>query len=74
MGRVLSKKIQVSFSDAQIDLISKFKGEFGVSESEIIRGIVVAWLSEKSFISTVVKNRMFSSVDNKQNTEQTNDK
>ncbi|MBT7556986.1 CopG family transcriptional regulator [Candidatus Woesearchaeota archaeon] len=70
----MSKKIQVSFSDAQIDLISKFKGEFGVSESEIVRGIVIAWLSEKSFISTVVKNRICSSMDNKQNTEESNEK
>jgi|SaaInlStandDraft_3_1057020.scaffolds.fasta_scaffold132021_2 hypothetical protein len=74
MESVLSKKIQVSFSDAQIDLISKFKGEFGVSESEIVRGIVIAWLSEKSFISTVVKNRICSSMDNKQNTEESNEK
>jgi len=73
MESILSKKIQVSFSDAQIDLISKFKGEFGVSESEIVRGIVIAWLSEKSFISTVVKNRIFSSTDNKQNTEESDD-
>lgn len=60
----MSKKIQVSFSDGQIDLINNFKGEFGDSESEIVRGIVIAWLSEKSFISTVVKNRMITKNNN----------
>ena len=56
----MSKKIQVSFSDRQIDLIEKFKGELGESDAEIVRGIVISWLAEKSFISTVVKNRIAS--------------
>lgn len=54
----MSKKIQVSFSDRQIDLIEKLKGEFGDTDSEVVRGIVVSWLAEKSFISTVVKSRI----------------
>lgn len=54
----MSKKIQVSFSDRQVDLIEKLKGEFGDTDSEVVRGIVVSWLAEKSFISTVVKSRI----------------
>jgi len=54
----MSKKIQVSFSDKQVELISRLKGEFGDTESEVVRAIVIAWLAEKSFISTVVKNRI----------------
>lgn len=54
----MGKKIQVSFSDKQLALISELKGEFGDSESEVVRSIVVAWLAEKSFISTTVKKRM----------------
>lgn len=54
----MSKKIQVSFSDKQVELIAKLKGEFGDTDSEVVRGIVIAWLAEKSFISTIVKNRI----------------
>ena len=54
----MSKKIQVSFSDKQAELLSKLRGEFGDSESEVVRGIVLAWLAEKSFISAAVKNRI----------------
>lgn len=54
----MGKKIQVSFSDRQTDLIGKLKGEFGDTESEVVRGIVIAWLAEKSFISTIVKSRI----------------
>lgn len=65
----MSRKIQVSFSDRQVELLSLFKGEFGDSESEIIRGIVLAWLSEKSFITTIVKNRIQSEQENILNME-----
>ena len=54
----MSKKIQVSFSDRQIELIDKFKGELGDTDSEIVRGIVIAWLSEKGFISAIVNQRI----------------
>lgn len=56
----MSKKIQVSFSDKQLELLNKFKGEFGDTDSEIIRGIVIAWLSEKNFITSIVKNRILN--------------
>ena len=55
----MSKKIQVSFTQEQVHLINTLKGELGHSESEVVRNIVVAWLSEKSFISTVAKKRIF---------------
>lgn len=51
-----SKRVQVSFTKRQWSLIKNFQGEMGLSDSEIVRNIVLAWLSEKSFISTVVKN------------------
>lgn len=50
-----AKRVQVSFTDRQWRLIEKLKGEMGMSESEIVRNIVLAWLSEKSLISAVVK-------------------
>ena len=53
------KRIQVSFTIEQYQLIRKLSGELGNSDSEIIRNIVIAWLSEKSFLSTYTKNRIF---------------
>lgn len=54
----MSKKVQVSFSNKQIELLSYFRGEMGETDAEVVRNIVIAWLSEKSFISTVAKQRM----------------
>jgi Arc/MetJ-type ribon-helix-helix transcriptional regulator len=56
----MTKKIQVSFSDKQSEMIEKLKGEFGDTDSEVVRGIVIAWLAEKSFISTIVKSRILT--------------
>jgi hypothetical protein len=54
----MGKKIQVSFSDKQIELLDRLKGEFGNTAADVVRGIVISWLAEKSFISTVAKQRM----------------
>jgi hypothetical protein len=54
----MAKKIQVSFSDRQIELLERLKGEFGETDSDVVRNVVVAWLAEKSFISTVIKQRI----------------
>ena len=54
----MTKKIQVSFSERQIELLEKLKGEFGETDADVVRGVVLAWLAEKSFISTVIKQRM----------------
>jgi hypothetical protein len=53
------RRIQVVFSKQQYDLIQKLKGEMGLSDSEVIRNIVLAWLVEKSFVSATLKNRIF---------------
>ena len=53
-----TKRIQVSFTKRQWQLIEKLKGEMGGTDSEIVRNIVIAWLSEKSFVSTSVKVRI----------------
>lgn len=54
----MSKKVQVSFSDRQVELLNRLKGEFGETDADVVRGIVIAWLAEKSFISTVAKKRI----------------
>ncbi len=52
------KRVQVAFTKSQWDLIDKFRGEFGEGDADIVRNMVLAWLSEKSFISTVAKNKI----------------
>lgn len=54
-----SHRIQVTFTREQWELIEKLKGEMGVTDSEIIRNIVMGWLMEKSFISTTLKSKLF---------------
>lgn len=54
----MSKKIQVSFSDRQWEMLEKLKGEFGETDADVVRGIVISWLAEKSFISTIAKQRI----------------
>lgn len=53
----MSKKIQVSFSDRQIDMINELRGEFGDSESEVVRTIVLIWLSENRLLHASLAKR-----------------
>ncbi|CAD6490246.1 MAG: hypothetical protein ANIMEMIM_00134 [Candidatus Argoarchaeum ethanivorans] len=53
-----TKRVQVSFTEKQWDLIQNLQGEMGNSDSDIVRSIIISWLTEKSFISTSVKKRM----------------
>jgi hypothetical protein len=46
------------FTPGQWALIESFRGELGEGDSEVVRNIVLAWLAEKSVISSTVKNRM----------------
>lgn len=52
-----AKRVQVSFTEKQWELLEKFKGELGESDADIVRSIVISWLSEKSFISSTIKKR-----------------
>lgn len=53
------KRVQVTFTNEQWKLIERLKGEMGVTDSEVIRNIVMAWLIEKSFISSTLKSKLF---------------
>ena len=66
----MSKKIQVSFSERQLELLNQLKGELGETDADIVRNIVIAWLAEKSLISTVVKGRINVELDQKLKNEQ----
>ena len=53
------KRIQVNFTKEQYGLIQKLKGELGNSDAEVVKNITMAWLTEKSFISTTLKQKIF---------------
>jgi len=55
-GRV--KRVQVSFTEEQWSLIEKFRGVLGNDDAEIVRSIVLSWLSEKSIVSSAVKEKI----------------
>ena len=58
------KRVQVAFTIDQWNLIENLRGEFGDGDADIVRNIVLAWLAEKSFISTVAKNKINNGVEN----------
>jgi len=58
------KRVQVAFTINQWNLIENLRGEFGDGDADIIRNIVLAWLAEKSFISTVAKNKINNGEEN----------
>jgi metal-responsive CopG/Arc/MetJ family transcriptional regulator len=50
-GVVTLKKILVSIPEGVHNLIREMKGKLGESDSEIIRNIVIAYLSEQGYFS-----------------------
>lgn len=53
-----TKRVQVSFTSEQWDVIQNLDGTIGGNDAEVVRNIVISWLAEKSFISEVAKNNM----------------
>ncbi|NJE02260.1 CopG family transcriptional regulator [Thermococcus sp. JdF3] len=51
----MGKRVQVTFTDEQWGILQRFKGKMGESDADVIRNIVLSWLSEKSIMSTIVK-------------------
>ncbi|MEM4640464.1 MAG: hypothetical protein QXT93_11375 [Thermofilum sp.] len=49
------KRVQVTFTREQWELIERLRGVLGGTDAEIVRNIVLAWLSEKSLISSSAK-------------------
>lgn len=45
------KKILVSLPEGIFNLVKDLKGKFGDSDSEIVRTIVISFLSEKGYLS-----------------------
>lgn len=45
------KKVLVSLPEGIYTLIQELKGKFGESDSEIVRTILISYLSEKGYLS-----------------------
>lgn len=45
------KKVLVSLPEGVFDMVRGLKGELGESDSEVVRNIVIAYLSEQGFFS-----------------------
>ena len=52
------KRVQVSFTKGQWELIKRFKAAMGNTDADIVRNIVLAWLAEKSIITSDVKHKI----------------
>jgi hypothetical protein len=52
------KRVQVSFTPGQWELINRFKATMGETDADIVRNIVLAWLAEKSIITSDVKHKI----------------
>jgi len=52
------KRVQVSFTKGQWQLIERFKATMGDADADIVRNIVLAWLAEKSIITSDVKHKI----------------
>jgi len=47
---LMPRKVQVTFANGQWKLVEKLRGTIGDTDSEIVRNIVIAYLSEKSYV------------------------
>ena len=52
------KRVQVTFTEEQWNLIEKFRGIMGNDDAEVVRNIVLAWLAEKSIVVETAKKRV----------------
>jgi predicted transcriptional regulator len=56
MGK--TKKVQVTFTYEQWELIENLKEQLGKGDADVVRNIVLAWLAEKSILSESAKKKM----------------
>lgn len=52
------KRVQVSFTKGQWELLEHFKATMGETDADVVRNIVLAWLAEKSIIASEVKQKI----------------
>ena len=44
------KRIMVNLTDEQYKIINKFRGKLGNRDAEILKAIILAYLSEKTYL------------------------
>lgn len=66
-----TKRVQVAFTKEQWSTISGLRGDMGDGDADIVRNIVLAWLSEKSIISTNLKRKIEMANTPRENDKQT---
>ncbi len=49
------KRVQVSFTQEQWEILKELKSSMGNTDAEVVRNIILAWLSEKGIISSYFK-------------------
>ena len=54
----ITKRVQVSFTWGQWELIKLFRATMGDTDADMVRNIVLAWLAEKSVITSDVKQKI----------------
>lgn len=58
MSKKGKKRVQVSFTEEQWELVEELKESLGNTDADVVRNIVIAWLAEKSFISDACKRKI----------------
>ena len=56
MSATPMKRVMVNFTDEQWNIIEKFRGIYGNSDSEIVKYIVINYLSEKTYVKNEIEN------------------
>jgi hypothetical protein len=64
MSDIKCKRVLITFTSEQWAIVESLKGELGKGDSEVVRNIVLAWLSEKSFITDSAKRRIIERDEN----------
>lgn len=65
MGKT-SKQVPVKFTDEQLQIIDALVGPMGGTRADVVRGIVISWLSEKSIMSNLIKEKWLKKEGTKQ--------
>jgi hypothetical protein len=53
------KRVQVTFTEKQWKLLEMFRGVMGNEDAEIVRNIILAWLAEKSVVTSSTKEAIY---------------
>lgn len=52
-----SEQVNVKFTKEQHEIIKGLIGPIGGTEAEVVRNIIISWLSEKSVLTEIIKKR-----------------